>query len=100
MFFAAVRLLIVDCDPLQQFAIEQLAQSIDYETDCVPSGEDALRYFSFAEYAGVLVDLLLPGMDGFECLTHLRRIEQNSGYTPVIATSEHLYPDIRRQCLC
>ena len=51
-----------------------------YEVDEAASGEDALERFAEAPSDVVLIDIMLPGIDGFECCRQLRR----SSTVPVI----------------
>src|SRR6202142_3951662 len=44
-----------------------------YDGDDVASGEEALDIFADAPTDVALIDLMLPGMDGFECCRSLRR---------------------------
>jgi two-component system, OmpR family, response regulator MtrA len=44
-----------------------------YEVDEATTGEGALEQFSEKPADVVLIDLMLPGMDGFECCRNLRR---------------------------
>jgi DNA-binding response OmpR family regulator len=44
-----------------------------YEVQEAPSGEEALERFAELPPDVVLIDLMLPGMDGFECCRQIRR---------------------------
>ena len=51
-----------------------------YEVEDVPSGEEAVARFSAEPFELALIDLMLPGMDGFETCRSLRR----SSTVPII----------------
>jgi two-component system response regulator ArlR len=40
--------------------------------DCVYNGQDALDYALSGEYDGIILDVMMPKMDGFEVLRQLR----------------------------
>lgn len=75
-------ILAVDDTP----AILQLLQvllSIDYEVTTVNSGLQAVEAFAGKSFDLVLLDLMMPEIDGFETLRRLKQLA-NFGTTPVI----------------
>ena len=75
-------LLAVDDTPeiLQLLAI---TLGIDYEIITAESGPQALALFQQHRFDLVLLDLLMPGMDGFATLAHLQQLPAFAG-TPVV----------------
>jgi PAS domain S-box-containing protein len=65
-------ILLVDDDPRTLELLEETLRSAGYETQSVRSGARALEVLSSKLVSAVLLDLLMPGMDGFEVLRHLR----------------------------
>ncbi|OGN43217.1 MAG: histidine kinase [Caulobacterales bacterium RIFCSPHIGHO2_01_FULL_70_19] len=66
------RLLFVDDDPiLREFAQVNLA-SPSTHVDLAAGGEDGLRLMARQSYDLVLLDLEMPGMDGFAVLERMR----------------------------
>lgn len=81
-------ILIVEDNKTEQYVLELLVRKFDYDVHVVGSGEDAVTAMSVAKYAAVLMDITLPGIDGYECTKRIRRIELESGRrTPIIATT-------------
>jgi PAS domain S-box-containing protein len=76
------RILVVDDDERNLLAIAELLGSIA-EVVCAPSGEEALRLLLKDEFAVILLDVLMPGLDGYETANLIRRREQ-SKRTPLI----------------
>jgi PAS domain S-box-containing protein len=66
-------LLLVDDDPKTLELLEETLRSVGYETQSVQSGARALEVLSSKLVSAVLLDLLMPGMDGFEVLRHIRK---------------------------
>ena len=65
-------ILVVD-DSLTTRMLEQsILESAGYEVDVALSGEDALDRVRGKRYALILVDVEMPGMDGFTLIEHLR----------------------------
>jgi PAS domain S-box-containing protein len=65
-------ILLVDDDPKSLEMLEETLRSAGYETQCVRSGARALEVLSSKVVSAVLLDLLMPGMDGFEVIQHVR----------------------------
>ena len=65
-------ILLVDDDPKTLELLEETLRSAGYETQSVQSGARALEVLSSKLVSAVLLDLLMPGMDGFEVIRHIR----------------------------
>jgi signal transduction histidine kinase/DNA-binding response OmpR family regulator len=66
-------ILLVDDDPRTLEMLEETLRSAGYETQSVQSGARALEVLSSKLVSAVLLDLLMPGMDGFEVIRHVRQ---------------------------
>jgi CheY-like chemotaxis protein/two-component sensor histidine kinase len=66
-------ILLVDDDPGTLALLEETLRSAGYETQSVQSGARALEVLSSKTVSAVLLDLLMPGMDGFALIRHIRR---------------------------
>jgi CheY-like chemotaxis protein len=66
-------ILLVDDDPGTLELLEETLRSAGYETQSVRSGARALEVLSSKVVSAVLLDLLMPGMDGFEVIRHVRK---------------------------
>ncbi len=69
----AHRILIIEDDDRIRETTGLLLEEEGYEVDGAASGEAALEMFDPAVYRAVLLDLMLPGIDGFECCRLLRK---------------------------
>ena len=59
-------ILIVDDTQENLFSLKTLLQLHSYETDTADSGEDALKKVLKNEYSLIILDVQMPGMDGYE----------------------------------
>jgi signal transduction histidine kinase/CheY-like chemotaxis protein len=66
-------ILLVDDDRLTLELLEETLRSAGYETESVQSGAKALEVLSSRAVGAVLLDLLMPDMDGFQVLRHIRQ---------------------------
>jgi two-component system, OmpR family, copper resistance phosphate regulon response regulator CusR len=67
------RILLVDDEPKIQGFIARALTAGGYEIDCASGGTEALRRAGLGEYGLVILDLIMPDMDGRSVLTALLR---------------------------
>jgi len=79
-------ILIVDDEQGVQTSLRGILEDVGFEAQGVPSGEDCLSLMSRREFAVVLLDIWLPGMDGMLVLEQIRRAHP---LTTVIMISGH-----------
>lgn len=79
-------ILIVDDKPANLDALESILRDPDYRIVRAESGEDALRQLLREDFALVILDVRMPGMDGFEC-AKLMRSNHRFDATPLIFIS-------------
>ena len=68
------RILIVEDDERIRSSMRLALEEEGYAVDGVGSGEEAIDRFASEPYELVLIDLMLPGIDGFEACRTLRRM--------------------------
>jgi PAS domain S-box-containing protein len=66
-------ILLVDDDVPSLLLLEETLRLAGYETQSVQSGPRALEVLSAKMVSAILLDLLMPGMDGFEVIRHVRK---------------------------
>ncbi len=68
-----MRLLIAEDDAKLLKSLQYIFESNKYTVDAVSNGIDAYDYAHTDEYDGIVLDIMMPGMDGVEILHRLRR---------------------------
>ena len=81
------RILIVDDDERNAFAACQALEPLDQELVVASSGEEALRKLLTEEFAVILLDLHMPGMDGYETAELIRSRRRTRGIPIVFLTA-------------
>ena len=86
---AAGRVLVVDDQPSNLRIISALLSRHGYSVYTADSGEDALERLEQQPADLVLLDMMMPGMDGFELLQEIRENPAWSGLPVVFLTAAH-----------
>ena len=86
-------ILLVDDDPRTLEMLEETLRSAGYETQSVQSGARALEVLSSKLISAVLLDLLMPGMDGFEVIRHVRQEATLKELPIFVMTGKSLTPE-------
>src|SRR5260370_35166865 len=73
--------------------LEETLRSAGYETQSVRSGARALEVLSSKLVSAVLLDLLMPGMDGFEVIQHVRGQEILADLPILVMTAKTRAPE-------
>jgi len=97
------RVLLVDDNPLNVKVEKLHLDRMGMETTVAESGTEALMALSDNEYDLVLMDLEMPGMDGYETT---RRIRSGKGAgqpvrqpgVPILAVTAHALAEVREKC--
>jgi PAS domain S-box-containing protein len=90
------KILLVDDTPSKLFSLTALLENAGHQIVQANSGKEALRILLKQDFALILLDVSMPGIDGFETAQFIRQ-RKNSEFTPIIfitgiSTSEmHMY---------
>jgi len=79
----AKRILVVDDDEMVLMALDELLRPEGYEVRTVSSGNDALKSLDQEDYDLLVLDIIMPEMDGFELCKRIRQRE-DYGERPIL----------------
>ena len=79
--------LIVDDRPENLLALEAVIESLDITVIRAASGEDALRRLLTDEVAVIILDVQMPGLDGFETAAHIKSREKTKRIPIIFLTA-------------
>ncbi|UBU15619.1 response regulator [Nonomuraea gerenzanensis] len=71
-----VKILLVDDNEESLVALEAVLRPLQQLLFKARSGPEAMKLMLRHDFAVVLLDVLMPGMDGFETATHIKRLDQ------------------------
>ena len=89
------RVLVVDDEPQIRRALRLVLRANGYDVTEVPAGEAALDALATANFDLVILDLMLPDLDGVEVC---RRVRESS-HLPVVVLSAHGEEEIKVRAL-
>jgi len=89
------RVLVVDDDPIHREAVAEILTGQGYAVEQAASGEECLAAARASRPDVLVLDLLLPGIDGAQVLEELRR-DARLGGTRVVVTTAVRTAHIRR----
>jgi CheY-like chemotaxis protein len=77
--------MVVDDNAINRFVVRYLLEKRGHIISEAESGEAALEALSEKEFDFVLMDLRMPGMDGFETVRRYRSSKKHLPHIPIIA---------------
>lgn len=83
-------ILVVDDDAPTAWVIREELRKHGYSCHAVASGEEALHYLQTRPADLVLLDLMMPNMNGFEVLKALKASSRLSSIPVIVITAKHL----------
>jgi signal transduction histidine kinase len=89
------RILLVDDNPANLIALEAALEDVDADLIQASSGFEALRHLLDIDFAAIILDVRMPGIDGFETAALIRG-RKRSEHTPILfltgfQNEEHLF---------
>jgi CheY-like chemotaxis protein len=93
---AGERVLVVEDNAKNMKLVRDLLEATGYSTLAARSGEDAVELARSHAPSVVLMDVQLPGIDGVEALTRLRRDERTASIPVLAVTAQAMSGDRER----
>lgn len=95
------QILLAEDNEINRIVASEILKSAGYTPDCVENGRDAVAAWESGNYALILMDIQMPGMDGLEATRQIRSKEKQYQATPVpiVAVTANAYESDRQDCL-
>lgn len=99
--FSGASLLLAEDEPLNADIASRTLGKLGCRAAVASDGLAAVRMWQEGDFDLVLMDCEMPGMDGFEAVRQIRRLEaeSNGRRTPIVALTAHAPQEIRERCL-
>jgi CheY-like chemotaxis protein len=94
-------ILLVEDQPSNVLVTATFVDMMGYNVDIAGSGDEAMKKFMVNDYALIIMDVQLPGIDGLETTRRIRQIEKDRSLapTPIVAMTSNATVDDRLFCL-
>jgi CheY-like chemotaxis protein len=93
-------ILVVEDNPVEQKIVEVLAARCGFAVEIAATAYKALDLLAGnAHYAAVLMNCMLPAMNGLECTQRIRQLNPKVSGVPIIAVTAMTLDNAREQCI-
>jgi signal transduction histidine kinase/ActR/RegA family two-component response regulator len=92
-------ILLVEDNTINQKVAHLMIRDLGYSVEMANNGIEALKAFESQTYDLILMDCLMPEMDGFEATRRIRASGSLGLRTPIIAMTANAFAQDREECL-
>jgi putative two-component system response regulator len=93
-------ILVVDDEPANVLLLQKLLSSSGYQqVECTTDPHEVLRLYKEIRPDLILLDLHMPGLNGFEVMDHLAAVISPHDYVPILVLTADASPDSRQKAL-
>jgi DNA-binding response OmpR family regulator len=92
----AARVLVVEDDPVIQLLVSEVLRAESYDVRLADDGESGLALVREDPPELVVLDVMMPGLDGYEVLGHLRADPATAGIPVLLMTALNSSDDVAR----
>jgi CheY-like chemotaxis protein len=94
-----MQVLAIEDDALNRRVVRDMLMVAGVGMDEADSAEKGLRMIDGMDFDAILMDLRMPGMDGFEAIGHIRQRHDAKASLPIIVITADAAENLREQCL-
>ncbi len=90
-----MNILIIEDEPIIRISLEEQIKSFGYTPTACEDAETALEEYQRAFYPLIMLDIGLPGMDGFECARRIRDLSKGDRSMIMVLTAYNQHDDLK-----
>ena len=97
---AGLRVLLVDDERINRVVAARHLKALGAEVEVAEDGDEAVRMWERLEPDLILMDCMMPNVDGYEATRRIRQLERDTGRrVPIVAVTANALPGDRQKCL-
>ncbi|HEU5002973.1 MAG TPA: ATP-binding protein [Actinomycetota bacterium] len=93
------RVLVVDDSAVNQLVARAVLEARGFAVDLATGGSEAVDAVRHQDYDLILMDVLMPMVDGLEATAQIRQFEGSGHHTPIVAITASAMSGDRERCL-
>jgi CheY-like chemotaxis protein len=94
---ARLHILLVEDDAMNRKVTLRMLSRLGYNADAANNGLEVITCFKANTYDLVLMDIVMPEMDGFEASREIRRYWLD--WPKIVAFTAYMLPDLHERCI-
>ncbi len=91
--------LLVDDNVINRKVALGILKKLGFSADCATNGEEAVKAYGEGHYDLILMDCMMPVLDGYQATEKIRSLEQGQSHIPIIAMTANAMEGDRQRCL-
>ena len=96
-----MKILLIEDNLLNQKVVIFNLKKFNYDITAITDGKEALEEVKKTRYDLILMDIMLPGLNGYEITEEIRKFEKKNNIetpVPIIALTANTYDNDREKC--
>lgn len=94
-----MKVLFVEDDPMNRRVVRDMLSVAEVDMAEAEDAETGLRMIEDGDFAIILMDLRMPGMDGLTAIRHIRQRTDAKALLPVIVVTADTALNLRSECM-
>lgn len=93
-----INILVAEDNKINQMLIKAQLERHDFEVDIAENGKEAVEMYSKNKYNIILMDIMMPEMDGFEASQIIRSMDIPKSQIPIIVLTADVSENCKKRC--
>lgn len=95
-----IKILLVEDNEISQKMMYYTFRHVGLTSDLAADGFEAVRMATESNYDVILMDIMMPGIDGYDATARIREHEATSGHKSIIiGLTGNVYDSERKKCI-